>query len=81
VYTVLDIAMGDTAIRYGILAGLASLGSGYSMYNQSNVAITGTHSHSGPGGWLNYLLPQITNLGFDEQSYNAIVDVSIPDPV
>lgn len=77
VYTVLDIAMGDTAIRYGILSALAGLGSNYSMYNQSNVAITGTHSHSGPGGWLNYLLPQVTNLGFDKQSYNAIVDGTV----
>lgn len=44
------------------------------MYGQSNVAVTGTHAHSGPGAWLNYLLPQITSLGFDKQSYQAIVD-------
>lgn len=69
--------MGDTAIRYGILQGLANLGSGYSMYNQSNVAVTGTHQHSGPGAWLNYLLPQITSLGFSKQSYQAIVDGSV----
>jgi neutral ceramidase len=74
VYLVIDTAMGDTAIRYGILQGLADLGSGYSMYNQSNVAVTGTHQHSGPGAWLNYLLPQITSLGFSQQSYQAIVD-------
>jgi neutral ceramidase len=44
------------------------------MYGQSNVAVTGTHSHSGPAAWLNYLLPQITSKGFDKQSYQAIVD-------
>ncbi|KAH8667503.1 Neutral/alkaline nonlysosomal ceramidase [Tricladium varicosporioides] len=44
------------------------------MYDTSNVAVTGTHSHSGPGGWLNYLLPQITSLGFSKESYQAIVD-------
>ncbi|KAK3316316.1 Neutral/alkaline nonlysosomal ceramidase [Apodospora peruviana] len=74
VYLILDTQSGDTAVRYGILEGLAALGSGYSMYGKSNVAVTGTHSHSGPGAWFNYLLPQVTSLGFDKQSYQAIVD-------
>ena len=74
VYLVLDTQSGDTAIRYGIIQGLATLGSEYSVYGQQNVAVTGTHSHSGPGAWLNYLLPQITSKGFDKQSYQAIVD-------
>jgi neutral ceramidase len=77
VYMVLDTANGDTAIRNGILEGVAALGSNYSMYTTSNIAVTGTHSHSGPGAWLNYLLPQITSLGFDKQSYQAIVDGSV----
>ncbi|KAL8928599.1 MAG: hypothetical protein Q9208_001833 [Pyrenodesmia sp. 3 TL-2023] len=74
VYLVLDTQSGDTAIRYGILQGLKELGPEYSLYGRGNVAVTGTHSHSGPGAWLNYLLPQITSKGFDKQSYRAIVD-------
>jgi neutral ceramidase len=74
VYMVLDTQSGDTAIRNGILEGLAAMGPEYSVYGKNNVAVTGTHSHSGPGAWLNYLLPQITSLGFDKQSYQAIVD-------
>jgi len=74
VYLILDAMCGDTAVRNGILEGLAALGSDYSVYGQSNVAVTGTHSHSGPGGWFNYLLPQITSLGFDHQGYQALVD-------
>lgn len=62
VYLVLDTQSGDTAVRYGILEGLKALGNGYTMYGQNNVAVTGTHSHSGPGGWFDYLLPQITSL-------------------
>jgi neutral ceramidase len=77
VYLVLDTACGDTAIRYGILSGLAALGSDYAIYTQSNVAVTGTHSHSGPGAYMNYLLPQITSLGFSKQSYQAIVDGTV----
>ncbi|KAI5861370.1 Neutral/alkaline nonlysosomal ceramidase [Durotheca rogersii] len=77
VYLVLDTQGGDTAVRYGILDGLAALGSEYAVYGQSNVAVTGTHSHAGPGAWFNYLLPQITSLGFDKQSYQAIVDGAV----
>lgn len=74
IYLILDTQSGDTAVRFGILEGLAALGSNYSVYGQSNVAVTGTHQHSGPGAWFNYLLPQVTSLGFDPQSYQAIVD-------
>ncbi|KAF2095479.1 neutral/alkaline non-lysosomal ceramidase [Rhizodiscina lignyota] len=77
VYLVLDTQSGDTAIRHGILQGLQDLGPDYSVYGNQNVAVTGTHSHSGPAAWLNYLLPQITSKGFDKQSYQAIVDGAV----
>lgn len=77
VYLVLDVQSGDTAVRYGIIEGLAVLGPEFAVYNQQNVAVTGTHSHSGPGAWLNYLLPQITSKGFDKQSYEAIVNGAV----
>jgi len=77
VYLVLDTQSGDTAVRYGILQALAELGETYQSYGRNNVAVTGTHSHSGPGAWLNYLLPQITSKGFDLQSYQAIVDGAV----
>ncbi|KKF93423.1 Neutral ceramidase [Ceratocystis platani] len=74
VYLVLDTHSGDTAVRNGIIEGLHALGSPYTeLYGSQNIAVTGTHSHSGPGGWHNYLLPQITSFGFDKQSYQAIV--------
>ncbi|OAQ99062.1 hypothetical protein LLEC1_02873 [Akanthomyces lecanii] len=74
VYIVIDAQSGDTAVRYGVLDGVAALGSDYSLYGQQNIALTGTHSHSGPGAWFNYLLPQVTSFGYDKQSYQAIVD-------
>lgn len=77
VYLVLDTQSGDTAVRYGILSKLKEMGPEYDVYGQHNVAVTGTHSHSGPAGWLNYLLPQITSKGFDHQGYRAIVDGAI----
>jgi len=77
VYLVLDTQSGDTAVRYGVLSGLRALGPDYEVYGHHNLAVTGTHSHSGPGAWLNYLLPQITSKGFDKQSYKAIVDGAV----
>jgi len=74
IYLSADIASGDTAIRHGILQALSNLGPAYATYTQKNVAIVGTHSHSGPGAYFNYLLPQITSLGFSKESYQAIVD-------
>ncbi|KAF6821488.1 neutral ceramidase precursor [Colletotrichum plurivorum] len=76
-YLVLDTQSGDTAVRNGILEGLRALGSEYAVYTKDNVAVTGTHSHAGPGAWFNYLLPQVTSLGFDRQSYQAIVDGAV----
>ncbi|GAB7358620.1 hypothetical protein MBLNU230_g3850t1 [Neophaeotheca triangularis] len=77
VYLVLDTQSGDTAVRHGILEALSNMGGEYAVYGQQNVAVTGTHSHSGPGAWLNYLLPQITSRGFSKQSYRAIVDGAV----
>jgi len=77
VYLVLDTQSGDTAVRYGIISALKELGPAYAIYGHHNVAVTGTHSHAGPGGWLNYLLPQITSKGFDRQGYRAIVDGAV----
>ncbi|KAI9686418.1 MAG: hypothetical protein M1822_003763 [Bathelium mastoideum] len=74
IYLVLDAQSGDTAVRHGILQGLQNLGADYAMYGEQNVAVVGTHQHSGPGAWFNYLLPQVTSLGFDPQSYQALVD-------
>ncbi|KAK4504178.1 hypothetical protein PRZ48_005094 [Zasmidium cellare] len=77
VYLVLDTQSGDTAVRHGILDAIKLLGDEYSVYGQQNIAVTGTHSHSGPGGWLNYLLPQITTKGFEKPSYDAIVQGAV----
>jgi len=77
VYIILDTQSGDTAVRRGIIEGIHALGSEYSVYNEGNIAVTGTHSHAGPGAWFNYLLPQVTSLGWSQQSYEAIVQGAV----
>ncbi|KAJ7064710.1 Neutral/alkaline nonlysosomal ceramidase [Mycena amicta] len=66
-----DIAMGDTGIRRAILAQLAAKYG--TLYTAQNFALSSTHQHSGVGGYLENLLPQITSLGFVKQTYDAIV--------
>lgn len=38
------------------------------------MALSGIHTHSGPGGYLEYVLYDITSLGFVRQSYDALVN-------
>ncbi|KAK4762835.1 hypothetical protein SAY86_008603 [Trapa natans] len=44
------------------------------LYTENNVAISGIHTHAGPGGYLQYVTYIITSLGFVRQSFDAIVD-------
>lgn len=37
------------------------------------MAISGIHTHSGPGGYLQFVLYDITSLGFVKQSYDALL--------
>ncbi|KAJ1390321.1 hypothetical protein SESBI_37536 [Sesbania bispinosa] len=44
------------------------------LYTEKNVAISGTHTHAGPGGYLQYVVYIVTSLGFVRQSFDIIVD-------
>jgi neutral ceramidase len=43
-------------------------------YNERNTLISATHTHGGPGGMSHYALYNITVLGFQEKTFNAVVD-------
>ncbi|HET6856823.1 MAG TPA: neutral/alkaline non-lysosomal ceramidase N-terminal domain-containing protein [Streptomyces sp.] len=43
-------------------------------YTESNVMITATHTHCGPGGYFHHELYNSNTGGFREQTYGAIVD-------
>ncbi|EOY15189.1 hypothetical protein QUC31_000421 [Theobroma cacao] len=43
------------------------------LYTQENLAISGTHTHAGPAGYLQYVVYSVTSLGFIKQSFDAIV--------
>src|SRR4051794_6983114 len=45
-----------------------------STYTDQNVAITATHTHSGPGGYGEDILYNLTTFGFRQKTYDALVD-------
>ncbi|MET9519216.1 neutral/alkaline non-lysosomal ceramidase N-terminal domain-containing protein [Streptomyces sp. NPDC002994] len=45
-----------------------------SGYTESNVMITATHTHCGPGGYFHHALYNSNTGGFRERTYGAIVD-------
>lgn len=44
------------------------------LYTDRNVMISGTHTHSGPGGYSHHLLYNLTTLGFHRKTFDAITD-------
>lgn len=44
------------------------------LYTEKNVAISGIHTHAGPGGYLQYVVYIVTSLGFVHQSFDALVN-------
>ncbi|XP_053205328.1 neutral ceramidase-like isoform X2 [Panonychus citri] len=72
VFVSADVCMIDQAVKTQVVARLQEKYG--DLYNIDNVLISGTHTHSGPGGFLQYLLYTITAQGFNWQSFNAVVD-------
>lgn len=44
------------------------------MYTEKNVAICGTHTHSGPAGYLQYFVFDATSQGFVHDAYDNLVE-------
>ncbi|KAG7162528.1 Neutral ceramidase-like [Homarus americanus] len=44
------------------------------LYGHDNVMLSGTHTHSGPAGYLQFLLFDITSLGFIQETLDAMVE-------
>ncbi len=53
-----DIGMGSDLINYKVIERLNVL-LGEGVYTLENVCISGTHTHSGPAGFLQYTLFQV----------------------
>ena len=67
--------MGDTGVRRSVVAALSAEFPEY--YNNANIALVSTHQHSGVGGYLENLLPQLTALGYVNETAAAIVQGTV----
>ncbi|XP_020576491.1 neutral ceramidase-like [Phalaenopsis equestris] len=72
VFVNLDACMASQIVTIKVIERLKSRYGG--LYNEKNVAISGIHTHAGPGGYLQYVVYLVTSLGFVQQSFNVIVD-------
>ncbi|XP_020265586.1 neutral ceramidase-like isoform X2 [Asparagus officinalis] len=68
----LDACMASQLVTIEVLERLKSRYGG--IYNERNLAISGIHTHAGPGGYLQYVVYIVTSLGFVRQSFDALVE-------
>uniref|UniRef100_A0A182S684 Neutral ceramidase n=1 Tax=Anopheles maculatus TaxID=74869 RepID=A0A182S684_9DIPT len=71
VFVSVDAGMMGHAIKRDVLAVLQKKYG--ELYTHENVVISGSHTHSTPGGFLMYLLYDLTSLGFVPETFNALV--------
>lgn len=73
VYVGTDLCMAFQSVKTGVVNKLNA--QGYSnLYDDKNLMINATHTHSGPGGYSHYGLYNVSTLGFIEENYDCIVD-------
>jgi len=61
-----------SSVKQGVLKKLAAKYG--SLYDDRNVMISATHTHSGPGGFSHHVMYNLTTFGHIAQNYAAIVD-------
>ncbi|XP_060552761.1 uncharacterized protein LOC132714046 [Ruditapes philippinarum] len=72
VYINLDACMFSQGLKLEIVRQLKNKYG--DAYTERNVLITGTHTHSTPGGFHQYLLYDITSLGFVRETFDSLVE-------
>ena len=73
VFVSVDIWGIGHAIKKEVIKRLGrSFGDG--VYREDNVMISATHTHSGPGGYTQYMLYSVPTLGFIDESFQVIVN-------
>ncbi|KAM4031729.1 putative neutral ceramidase C [Anomaloglossus baeobatrachus] len=72
VFVSADIGMVSQRVRLEVMDILESKYGG--LYRQDNVILSGTHTHSGPGGYFQYTIFRLISGGFSRESTNAIVN-------
>lgn len=71
VFVSIDAGMQDQGVTLEVISRLKTMYGG--VYNETNVAISGTHSHSGTAGFLQFVLFDVTSLGFIKETFEVMV--------
>ena len=66
-----DFGMGSHVVKARALELLQQDNITKNIFTFDNVCVSGTHTHSGPAGFMNHLLFQVTSLGFQKATYEA----------
>lgn len=69
---VADTGLITQAVRQAVIKRLAARFG--TRYTAGNVLLTATHTHAGPGGYSHHALYNITILGFQRRTFEAMVD-------
>ncbi|KAL5018303.1 hypothetical protein ScPMuIL_004025 [Solemya velum] len=72
VFVSVDACMLSQVIKLEVVKKLAAMYG--DIYTEKNLCISGIHTHSTPGGFHQYILYDITSLGFVEETYEALVN-------
>lgn len=65
--------MGSDLVKSKVISELG-LKMGNNIFTNDNVCISGTHTHSGPAGFLQYVLFQLTSIGFVKETFDTLVN-------
>merc|ERR1711970_1697709 len=71
VFVSVDEAMMGQLVKLEVIDRLSSLFPG--VYTEENIVLSATHTHSGPAGFMQYVLFNVPNLGFVGQTLEAMV--------
>jgi neutral ceramidase len=72
VIVITDTGLVTQAVHQAVLKRLAARFG--SIYNEQNLILSATHTHAGPGGYSHYTLYNISILGFQKRTFDAMVD-------
>jgi neutral ceramidase len=72
-YVSTDVCMVMQAVKLTVITELEKI-LGPNVFTNDNVVLSGIHTHSGPGGFSWYALYDISDLGYDDQNFRAVVN-------
>ncbi|MDF3821351.1 neutral/alkaline ceramidase [Leptospira sp. 96542] len=74
VFVSADLGMVFQSIKQAVSKKIALDSQLSPYYNEANVLLSATHTHSGPGGYSHYFLYNATTMGFIKENFDVIVD-------